>query len=160
MALHQGNAYTVSESSDLLDRFVRFFFHGIIFYAIMFISFGFVAEYVSVAPMFMLVSMLTYTVFLSGIFVLLGSLNWLLASVIWDENVRGGFHGHLSHGLVLFIILGALSYFEVAVIFAGYTMAGAFGFLARAGGILFFSLLFGYVAKSVGLSLKEDEKRR
>jgi hypothetical protein len=140
----------------LLDRFIRFFFHGLVFYALMFGLFSFIAQYVAIAPFLMYVPVLAYSAILGLLFLILGSLNWLLTSLVWDTSIRGGFHGHLSHGFALFMLLGALSYFEVSIFVLGSSLGIIEGFLARAGGILFFSLLYGYIARGIALTQKEE----
>ncbi|MGQ4912974.1 MAG: hypothetical protein ACP6KW_12465 [Candidatus Thorarchaeota archaeon] len=143
------------DGSSVLDSFIRFFFHGILYCGLMYLLFAWVSSDVTISSS-LTVPAIIYLFIVVGAFVLIGALNWLLTGVIWDTNVRGGFHGHLSHGAVLTLILGVLGL--VQTVFFAYAMASPLimAIILTVIGLFFFSLLYGFVARSVAYTLRED----
>ncbi|RLI55607.1 MAG: hypothetical protein DRO87_04255 [Candidatus Thorarchaeota archaeon] len=146
---------SILDGSSVLDSFNRFFFHGILYCGLMYLMSAWMSSD-ALLPSSFTVPAIIYLFIMVAAFVLMGALNWLLTGVIWDTNVRGGFHGHLSHGAVLTLVLGVLGL--VQTVFFAYAMASPLttAIILTVIGLFSFSLLYGFVARSVAYTLRED----
>lgn len=126
----------------------RYFIHGI--------SFSIMLSFVSILWVFMLAVFLAlgYIIGLvlafGVLFLMMGAINTILTSGIWDAHIEAGVATMLVHGFSLFIILFVANFPSI------FLLTYFPGIVIQVGLILVYAFVDGYIAKGLGLSFRQS----